>query len=311
MRETIREIAKEFLPPALYNLLRKLRSLPAERATRQAPDYQMSRTRFMELNRDCPIDEIVLRPELVLRIHQSSRTPFEHFCYISGEMVKEFDAFLELARCRSRLLDIGALHGLFSLAFTYQRPGAQALAVEPSPLAFPTLLYNIHRNPSCNVRPIEVALGGQNGEIPMRPEWEHLRATKPLGNEDSSLMIPLQTGDALCSRENFAPDLIKIDVEGYEQECLTGLESTLRKSRPLLFLEVHPRYMAELGHSPEGLLTCARKHAYTFLTVDRQPVHDDYLRRLIDTTRFILRPNEAPLLASSTAEPYTRVSSTR
>jgi FkbM family methyltransferase len=45
---------------------------------------------------------------------------------------------------------------------------------------------------------------------------------------------------------SFAPDVIKIDVEGHEASVLRGLTETL-SARPLLFLELHPQFLRDHG----------------------------------------------------------------
>src|SRR6185295_16498553 len=77
---------------------------------------------------------------------------------------------------RQRLLDVGALHGLFSLAFTAGRPDSGALAIEPSPLAFPVLEANLRRNPEARSQAIQVAAGAKEGQVAMRLDWHHLEA---------------------------------------------------------------------------------------------------------------------------------------
>ncbi|MFB6187515.1 MAG: FkbM family methyltransferase [Halobacteriaceae archaeon] len=57
-----------------------------------------------------------------------------------------------------------------------------------------------------------------------------------VGNEDTEDTIRL---DSYC-RENTLPDIVKIDVEGAEYNVIQGGEDTLSKSRPELYIEMHP-----------------------------------------------------------------------
>ncbi len=45
--------------------------------------------------------------------------------------------------------------------------------------------------------------------------------------------------DRFCEDHNLAPELIKIDVDGYEGKVLRGAERVLRKIRPVILLELH------------------------------------------------------------------------
>ena len=63
-------------------------------------------------------ETIVLRPGIALRVNPQSRFPFEWFCYRSPEMVRELDCFVAHAASFSSFVDVGANHGIFSLAFS-------------------------------------------------------------------------------------------------------------------------------------------------------------------------------------------------
>jgi FkbM family methyltransferase len=130
-------------------------------------------------------------------------------------MVKEMDLFLELTRNKNTLLDVGALHGVFSLAFTANHPNRTSLAVDASPFAFARLLYNIHSNPSCRILSSEAALSDHKTFLKMNYEWEHAVASR--NQVDNQLTVQALTGDELCQTKSFFPDVIQIDVEGLEK----------------------------------------------------------------------------------------------
>lgn len=46
------------------------------------------------------------------------------------------------------------------------------------------------------------------------------------------------TLDALCAREAYRPDFIKIDVEGHEEAVLAGARETIRMCRPVIVFEM-------------------------------------------------------------------------
>jgi FkbM family methyltransferase len=86
---------------------------------------------------------------------------------VEGTVVDELDAFIANTSDRQRLLDVGALYGLFSLVFAAHDRTKAALAVDPSPLAFATLLYNIHKNGAKNIAASECALSNDSGRLQM------------------------------------------------------------------------------------------------------------------------------------------------
>jgi FkbM family methyltransferase len=188
-------------------------------------------------------DEIVVRDGIRLKVHPDTRGSFEELCYTSPEQVEELDVFIANTGDRQRLLDVGALHGIFSLVFAVNDRDKRALAVDASPVPFAKLLYNIHRNRAENITAVECALSAEPGALEMHYTSELAVAGAA---SDGGVTVPVEkdTGDRLCERYSFEPDVVKIDVEGHELRVLQGLRQTLRRNRPLLFLEVHPWHMA-------------------------------------------------------------------
>jgi FkbM family methyltransferase len=204
---------------------------------------------FRRWNRGAAPDEMVIRPGLRLRIDPQSREPFEWFCFRSLEMTRELDAFAREMAARRRFLDVGACHGIFSLAFASGRPDALAVAVEPSAVAYSLLVENLRRGRFDNVIARQVACGTAAGTLRMRQVWHHLEALPEAQPDPNAMLVPMQSLDQLCSDLGFHPDLVKIDVEGYELAVRAGARAELARSRPKLFLEIHPGRMRQLGGS--------------------------------------------------------------
>jgi FkbM family methyltransferase len=247
------------------------------------------RRRFLRLNREAGADEIVLRPGLRLAVDPRSVEPFEWFCFRSPEMVREFDELLARSQGLHRFLDVGAFHGLFALAFC-QRPGARAVAVEPSPLAWDVLESNVRRNPGAVVTPVRAAVGASPGTLTMRYSWHHLEAS-PAGDEaPDAVQIPLRTLDDLCAELDFHPDSIKVDVEGYEMAVLQGARRILREDRPVLFLEVHPHRLGQLGTSMEEISSLLAELGYRAFDLAGAPLAASRLAAVASVSRFRCEP---------------------
>jgi hypothetical protein len=102
--------------------------------------------------------------------------------------------------------------------------------------------------------------------------------------------IPLRTVDLLCAELDFRPDAMKIDVEGYELAVLRGARGTLTASRPLVFLEIHPARIAELGGSLGELNGLLAELGYQVLDLSGVLVPPARLVELDAVTRFLCRP---------------------
>ena len=257
----------------LYSLWHRLLAWDPRRLRRAA--------RFRRCNRAAGADEIVLRPGLRLSIDPRSREPFEWFCFRSLEMAAELDAFVREMEKRRRFLDIGACHGVFALAFAQGRPEARALALEPSPPAHEILAGNVLRNHLNNVTVQQVAAGAAPGRVRMRQVWHHLEAMPAMqeglagpAEPDAAgiIELPVTTVDDLCAGLGIAPDLMKIDVEGYELAVLAGARQTLARNRPRLFLELHPDRLRELGGSAREVVGLLESLGYRFLSLTGTPL---------------------------------------
>jgi FkbM family methyltransferase len=205
-------------------------------------------------------------------------------------MVAELDGFLSHSAGRQCLLDVGACHGLFSLAFTQGRSDAAALAVEPSPLAWDVLESNLRRNAEARVTPVRAAVGAEPGVLRMRFSWHHLEASPEAGGEDESIEIPLRTLDGIREELAFRPDAMKVDVEGYEIFALRGARRILGEDRPLLFLEAHPDRIRELGGSMRELWDLLADFGYRASDLRGRAVGAKAFAALGSVSRFYFSP---------------------
>jgi FkbM family methyltransferase len=276
-----KRIAVALLPERPLNALRTV----WHRVQKFDPRLIRRRLQFRRLNRGLGPEEIVLRPELRLAVEPRARESFEWFCFRSHEMCEELDAFLTRLSDRRCFLDVGAFHGLFSLAFTAGRPDARAVAVDPSPPAWEVLEPNLRRNPGLRVTPVRTALGAAPGTLTMRYAWDHLEALP--ASAPGAVEIPVRTLDGLCDELDLHPDLMKIDVEGYEIPVLKGAWRVLREDRPSLFLEVHPQRIAELGGSMAELAALLEGHGYGVFDLRGSPVR---LAAVEEISRFRCEP---------------------
>lgn len=188
-----------------------LRAARDPHLTRLIPDFYQK-----EIEREAEPRQFRLSEEMRVRIHPRAAKAFEYFTFRDRQMIEEMDCFVRATHGRTCLLDIGALYGVFSLAFA-SRPNALAIACEPSYPAFQTLAYHVDANPGFEITPVQVAIGETQGRIRMSYEWEHLIVNEsPSWNQDH-LSVEVTTVDNLLTRYPVTPDTVKIDVEGFER----------------------------------------------------------------------------------------------
>ena len=284
---------KDFLRPYIPLFLKKVYRKYKKRSLSEIKHEQTLNSlkeSYLQLNKNALPNQMVFREGISMYVHPDSRFGFEHFCFISPEMVEEMDHFIQETTGKKALLDIGALHGVFSLAFAINNPAKKALAVDASPIAFERLLYNVHENKLTNILPLNCALSDSPGKLLMHYEWEHAVALGTLKKGAKSFEIDKQTGDGICSSLNFKPDVIKIDVEGHEIKVLKGLANIICQLKPLVFLELHPQAIKEEGDNISDLFSIFKNQEYHAYLPNNTIISNEKIFNAKNITRILLKP---------------------
>lgn len=239
----IKKTLRQLLPRALFDTVQKVR----RGFHRPDPFIATLKARHDELQQGNKNEnEMALRQGLTIRVHPESRMPFSWFCWQSPEMVAELDLFLELVEGMHTFADIGANHGVFSLAFLKRNPLGKVLSVDPSPIADEIRRANFTLNGMSDSTICRmVACGDQEGTVRMHANWHHLEASGRGDADAVSVDVPVRSLDTLCQEEGLRPQLVKIDVEGFELRVLEGAEKVLSNADVLL-LEIHPELLEKL-----------------------------------------------------------------
>lgn len=135
----------------------------------------------------------------------------------------------------STMLDIGAHIGSHTLSMAkVAGPQGRVVAFEPQPKIFRELVWNVAANGFSNVDFYWAALGDHRGEIELSPLNQ--------GNEGGTSLaggtgqyVQLMTVDSLGLKDL---SLVKIDVEGMEDQVLEGAKETLLANRPAILIEI-------------------------------------------------------------------------
>jgi FkbM family methyltransferase len=130
------------------------------------------------------------------------------------------------------------------------------------------LKQNMALNSSHRIIPFQVAAGNRQGQVTFVDDGMHWIAKPVNGGCDSNgsktVSINATTLDTVCSSNGIVPDIIKIDVEGYEFQVLQGGVQTLIESKPMLFIEIHPDLLAQHGISSVGIMEFLASKGYRF-----------------------------------------------
>jgi FkbM family methyltransferase len=152
------------------------------------------------------------------------------------------------------IFDVGANIGLFTHSFVHAvGPVGRVVAFEANPSTAETLRRVAALNGWMQVEVVAAAAGESGGVIEFSvsgPSAE--QRVYGIGNGEvvSVPEIPL---DKYIADSGRIPDLVKIDVEGYELHVLRGLRETMKSRHPIIAIEIHPRRMEPLGHRVEQI----------------------------------------------------------
>jgi len=163
------------------------------------------------------------------------------------------------------VIDIGANIGYFTLlASRLVGDTGTVVALEPSHVNLTRLSRHVSYNNSHNVLIASLAAGNgyamptinfssfsNAGAASLRP--------KPNIRGNRVLQWPL---DALFQAHGIRPDVIKIDIEGYELEALKGMARTLASVGPVVICELTDAFLRELGQSARELIDFMESFGY-------------------------------------------------
>jgi FkbM family methyltransferase len=172
------------------------------------------------------------------------------------------------------VIDVGSNIGYYAL-LEARLVGAsgQVIAIEPVPQNAAVLRENVQLNQRGNIAIHEMAIADHNGESPIylspKSNWHSLL---PLASRPT-IMVTVSTLDRLVASARLpSVDLIRMDVEGYEIQILSGMRDTLRRYGPRLLIELHPdlvsreamqgylRTLQNFGYAPEWALEQERDY---------------------------------------------------
>ena len=176
--------------------------------------------------------------------------------------VAEYRAFKEAVARGATALDIGANVGCYSLLLgQWVGPSGRVFAFEPAADTFSKLSKHVRLNSLGNrVTPVRAAVSDSTATATFLALDHHgmnrLAVEQDRVEQSRTVTVPTVTVDEFCAREKIAPDLIKIDVEGFELAVLRGARETIKaRGKGLaLFIEIHPTTWGEIGLSKADII---------------------------------------------------------
>ena len=155
--------------------------------------------------------------------------------------------------------DVGANVGYHSLFVKKKFKNAKVYSFEPMPKIFSVLEKNIEKN-FLDITPMNIALGKDLGNINI------IFDKSDSGNSrisDNGQMCKITSIDTIAN-ELSIPDVIKIDVQGFEKFVLAGAKNIIGNNRPYLIFEYCPLFEIKGSPTMKMVLTALEEIEYEF-----------------------------------------------
>lgn len=158
--------------------------------------------------------------------------------------------FLDVVRERVKLgmtvYDVGANAGQLALGFSrWVGPNGKVVSFEPAPAPFRMLERTVRVAPYPNIQAMPLALSDMDGTTTMLFSPDDPTRGKLDGVEPTEraigwpVVVHTRRLDTVIAEGGPLPDFMKIDVEGAAARVFRGGMETLRRSRPVIYIEFH------------------------------------------------------------------------
>lgn len=161
-------------------------------------------------------------------------------------------------RAGDGFVDVGANIGIYTCwAARIVGPAGWVHAVEPVPATADVLERHVHANQVGDRVTVARAAAGERAgtmtlyQVPGASGWT---SPYPRGEGSQAIAVPVGPVDAQIA-DRPPPRLVKIDVEGFEQQVLKGMSRLLRgEAPPVVAIEFSDRQLRAAGSSAAALL---------------------------------------------------------
>lgn len=195
--------------------------------------------------------------------------------YYAGELDRKLTWICSrLIRRGDTVRDIGANIGMVTVLMSKLVGNeGHVHSFEPNPRLIQSLRQVIERNRLTNVKLHPVAFGPEPSRLELRIPRLNAGAASLVRNRDLSdcevVQVAVETLSSVTEKEGIkSVRLIKIDVEGYEAEVLSGADSLLRNVRPdAILFELNEHIEGAIREHP--VIKMLSERDYAFLAIPR------------------------------------------
>ncbi|HUQ63769.1 MAG TPA: FkbM family methyltransferase [Acidimicrobiales bacterium] len=174
--------------------------------------------------------------------------------------------------------DVGANIGVYTLwAAALVGGSGEVHAFEPVPATRAMLADLVDKNRAANVNVVGAAVGDREGsvllQVPVGASGLGSAVPRRWDVPVHTVESPLTTLDNYV-RTHRPPDLVKIDVEGFELSVLKGMTNLLRDSRPMVVLEVLDAHLRAADTSIADIQQHFAGYGYSIWNLTRRGIRE-------------------------------------
>ena len=169
------------------------------------------------------------------------------------------------------IYDIGANRGFYTQRFLEKTPEGKVFAFEPVPECNQVIQQLSSKYSHLILT--RMAVGSSKGVVPMSIGTDDLNATSTIksNKNENDIMVEIDTIDNIVAKNNSVPNVLKIDVEGFELEVIQGMNETLKNSRvQVIAMEIHFNSMEKMGYQngPKHIVDTLKTSKFNIKWID-------------------------------------------
>lgn len=169
------------------------------------------------------------------------------------------------------VLDVGANIGTVTLqASICVESLGRIYSIEPHPQIFKFLNENIILNNFENVKLFNVAVGNKSGTILFSNQKSDCQNKIILEKSNDTIEVPIKLLDELTIDESEI-DLLKIDVEGFEQFVLLGAKKTLEKTK-CVYIETIEKLYNYYNYDRNKIFEILNDYGFELFTISKNSI---------------------------------------
>lgn len=150
---------------------------------------------------------------------------------------KQSNQFTSFCKTSKSFWDLGAHTGYYTLLYHFHNTGGQIFAFEPSELNIQLFKKHMELNKIQNYKLFEDAVSDKEGSLSFKKTRTSVAGKLDDAGETKVNVVRLSK--LISEGKIQIPDLVKMDIEGAEENVLRDMKEIFARTKPVLFVSTH------------------------------------------------------------------------